>query len=410
MGRLPQTVACTPNHNARKVLESFAEIPVYTIHKVLKIRPDNYETETKFSRIADDTPDLLTGCRILLIDEASFIDRDLFNLVMDNKASNCIVIALGNHDQLKPVSNKKRGSEAIPNEISPFFTDDRFFKLELTEIKRSDSLVLNVGEAVRNNKMKIPTKSYIGEDGRGVFVTRDMKTFIDSYFEHVKTPEDLLNNRMVAFSNDHVDQLNLNIRKRIYNTEELFIKDEILVAQKPCIERCPITNRSSIIFDNGTYLRIQQVEEAEEIIRVPEVPEAVTIRCFLIEAVELDVFFKPELLENGGESIVSFKVIHPDDKDKYKKFLERFAERLTYIRDNMKNVRPNWKSFFVYQDEVFLDVKYLPVSTIHKSQGITVDNIFYFVDYVANMYDQDMARRLSYVAITRARNNAYLKL
>lgn len=401
-----RTIACAPNHNARKVLGSFSGLPTVTIHKILKIRPDNYEDEMKFSRITDDSPDPLATCRILLIDEISFIDRDLFNILMKEVPKNCLIIGLGNKDQLKPIPKKVKG-EAVFNELSPFFTDDRFFVFELTEIKRSGSPVTTIGERIRNEEMLLPDKSYIDKDGNGVHLMRNMRDFIDKYFEYVKTPTDLYQNRIVAFSNDHVDQLNLSIRNKLYDTEEMFIKDEILVAQAPRIEK-DMSGQESILFDNGTFLKVVSAKSYTDYVRVPEVAYELEVEVYDLVVKEMDVFFNEEMDEFGDVPEYTITVLHPNDVPKYNKFLEDFLARLVYIRSNIKNVKPDWKSYYYYKSNKYLDVKYLPACTVHKSQGITVDNVFYFVDFVANLADRDFARRLTYVALTRSRYNSYV--
>ena len=405
-GYLNMFLSCAPNHNARKVLSSFTGIEAFTIHKLLKIRPDNYEAEMIFSKSDDDGVSNLEACKILIVDEISFVDRDLFNILMDEISDRCLIIGLGNRDQLKPIPQVKqvrcpitglmKEAEANVGELSPFFTDERFYQLELTEIKRSNSPVTLIGEAIRLEKMFLPERSYVNSDGEGVFVTRRFPDFLQEYFNHVRTPEDFKNNRMVAYTNDDVDILNQRIRETIYQTKDPFVKGEIIVSQEPYIKNL---NGSDItVFNNGSYLEIVGFEEKEEYLHQNGEME---IRKFTLLVYELDVFY-----ERVNDKVIDFDVLHPDYKESFKDYVDRYAKYLSKRKQDNQHV--DWRPFYELKDGKYIDIKYLPVCTIHKSQGITVDNLFYYVDFVKNMSDKDFARRLSYVAVTRARYNTYM--
>lgn len=415
-GYINKTLFCAPNHNARKVLSSYTGMNAVTIHKLLKIKPESYETEITFARINDDGVDPLMGCRILIVDEISFVDEMLFDLLLREIPNDCIIVGLGNVDQLKPIPPKdarNKTNKHYVERISPFFDDDRFYKLALTEVRRSASPVAVVGEAIRKEVMTFPMKSYLNDDGVGVHITRNLSDFLGHYYDHVKSPEDFKNNRMVALSNDDVDRLNIMIRKKIYGTSDQFVDGEILVAQAPYFECDDIRayeNNQQIIetmlFQNGTYLEVVESKSYTESIKVENIPEF-EIRGYELKLQELDVFFEKEVSDNGEVCrTVTVNVLSEDSVSDYKHFIDRYAKELQ--RQKARKERPNWRMYFYYAKKKFLEYKYLPACTIHKSQGITVDNVFYYVDYVRGLPDQDFARRLSYVAVTRARHNSFL--
>lgn len=414
-GYIGKTLLCAPNHNARKILSSYTGVEASTIHRLLKIKPDNYELERSFSRMdTDKSANPLVDCRILIIDEISFIDELLFDILMAEIPPNCIIIGLGNMDQLMPIPPKNaKGRNGVSKvyeaKLSPFFTDERFYKLGLTEIRRSNSPVAVISEAIRKKVITFPQKDYVNEAGDGVHVFHNIQDFLKVYYEKVQTPEDFKQNRIVAFSNADVDMLNSRIRRKIYDTTDEFVEGEILVAQAPYFEtddeNAYYENRlihEEMLFQNGTYLEVISCSGYTEIIQIENL-EPLEVRGYELRVRELDVFFEAET-DSIGEFTVN--VLSYDSKDAYAQYIEMYAQEL--MNQKKRKERPNWRMFYYFADKKFLDFKYLPACTIHKSQGITVDNLFYYVDFVRNMSDQDMARRLTYVAVTRSRYNSYL--
>ena len=238
-----------PTHGAKRVLSKLAGMDASTIHSILKINPTTYEENMLFEQ--KEVPDM-AKCRVLICDEASMYDRKLFQIIMATVPSWCLVIAIGDKSQIRPV---EPGS-SIPV-ISPFFTHKDFEQLYLTEVMRSNAPIIKVATDIRNG-------SWIYEhlvDGEGVHSFESehaLKDFMMTYFSNVKTMEDMFENRMLAFTNKSVDKLNAIIRRRIFKTEEPFIVGEVIVMQEPLIKELEYDGKkfSEVIFNNGHYVRI----------------------------------------------------------------------------------------------------------------------------------------------------------
>ena len=69
--------------------------------------------------------------------------------------------------------------------------------------------------------MCVKAKKFIKnfKDGTGV-LKLDMGKFMEAYFKMVKTPEDFLTNRMVAYTNKTVDTMNAIIRKNVFTIQK----------------------------------------------------------------------------------------------------------------------------------------------------------------------------------------------
>ena len=103
-----------PTHGAKRVLSKLAGMAANTIHSILKINPTTYEENMLFEQ--KEVPDM-AKCRVLICDEASMYDRKLFQIIMATIPSWCLIIAIGDKSQIRPV---EPGS-TVPA-LSPFFT------------------------------------------------------------------------------------------------------------------------------------------------------------------------------------------------------------------------------------------------------------------------------------------------
>ena len=414
--QISHMVSATPHHNARKVLTKTIKEEAHTIHKVLKIRPDTYESETFFTQVKDDdSVNLLENCRYLLCDEASFYDVDLFNMILKDIPPTCTVIALGDREQLEPVS-KKKGADKNETHLSPFFTDSRFKQLNLTVNNRSGkSPVTDYGNKVRRREINSfnPSMTTIDKETKtGFVVCKSNEQFLKLYKAFVKTPEDLKKTRIVAYTNRDVDDMNDFARKIVYKTDDEFVKGEYIVLQKPVIENTKFNGRTmqEIVYNNGAILKIHDFKKKEYSQRFAEVKRPLEIDIYTLTVEEMDLDLNPE---NENKTIRNILVVARESQEEFSKFLDDMVKGLLEIKNNeeyrRKNIKPDWKQLNELRN-MFSTYKHYPACTIHKSQGMTVENIFYidgglkYNDYIG----EDTKRRLRYVAISRASKNVIL--
>ncbi|AZU98549.1 DNA helicase [Acinetobacter phage AbTZA1] len=375
-----------PTHQAKKVLSNLSGMDASTIHSLLKINPTTYEDSTVFQQ--SDTPDL-SECRVLICDEVSMYDRELFRILMASIPPWCTVIGLGDIAQIRPVAPNSN----VP-ELSAFFFNDKFQQVSLTEVMRSNAPIIEVATEIRQG-------GWIREnirDGNGVHsMVRQgggsVAAFLTKYFEIVKDPDDLFDNRMLAFTNKSVNDLNNIIRKKLYQTTEPYIVNEVLVMQEPLIRSHTFEGKtfSEIIFNNGELVRIVNCRRKD-------------VNLFIKGFKGSDSINVWELEIRGVDSVASdvIRVIHDEQEmNKFQYFMSKSAGEFKNARDR----RPNWKGWWDLRSQ-FHKVKPLPCGTIHKSQGSTLDNVFLFTPCI-HRADPALAQQLLYVGATRAKNNVY---
>lgn len=376
-----------PTHQAKKVLTKLSGVPAMTIHSVLKISPTNYEDTQVFEQ--GDTPDL-TQCKVLICDEASMYDRKLFHILIESIPRGCTIIALGDKAQIRPVAPNE--SEA---QISPFFSYPKFKQIELTEVMRSNAPIIEVATSIRNGDSYYETVV----DGEGVFKCDTVKDFLVEYFKIVKKPEDLMNTRMLAYTNKSVDKLNEIIRKRLYNTDDPFVVGEVIVLQEPLTKRVSLPDGKSAtetIFNTGELVKIKAISYNTQTPKIYGLPtNGVNFQYASLDVIAI------EDNELGKREEATIKIIFdPEDQENFNYFLKSATSDIR--ASSQKGMWPRWWKL----KNDFIKVKPLPCSTIHKSQGITVDNCFVFTS-CSYKSDVELQQQLLYVAFTRARKNVF---
>ncbi|MGL5583695.1 MAG: ATP-dependent DNA helicase, partial [Cetobacterium sp.] len=171
-------VYCAPTHAAKEVIEETLNTTAHTIHAVLRIKADTYEDEIQFKQ--GDIPDL-SEVDILVVDESSMLDGQLFSIMLATVPSSCRIIGLGDPYQLQPPKNEA-------GILSPIFFHEAFTRVILTEIVRQgkDSPIIKVATDIRKNAM-IPYHCIDNEGG--VFKHTSLNMFFQEYWKYVKVPE-----------------------------------------------------------------------------------------------------------------------------------------------------------------------------------------------------------------------------
>lgn len=382
-------VLAAPTHAAKKVLSKLSGVEARTIHSLLKINPTTYEDSITFEQKGEvDVSEL----RVVVCDEASMYDRKLFRILMATIPRYCLVIAIGDKAQIRPV---EPGS--TEPSLSPFFTHKDFDQLELDEVMRSNAPIIKVATDIRNGKWIYDYQ----QDGHGVHgftSTTALKDFMMKYFEIVKDPEDMFENKMFAFTNKSVDKLNSIIRRRILETEDAFIKGEVIVMQEPLIKELEFEGKrfNDLKFNNGQYVRIVSAEYVSSFVSCTGVSGEYMIRHWRLA---VETYDKDEDYHLETINVISDE----QEQNKFQFFLAKAAD--TY-RNWQKGGKAPWKSFWAAK-RMFHKVKPLPASTFHKAQGLSVDTSFLYTPCIHVVNDVELARQLLYVGATRGRHDVY---
>lgn len=374
-----------PTHQAKNVLAKASGRDVSTIHSALKISPVTNEEIRTFEQVRGKKAPDLSECRVFIVEEVSMVDIGLFRIIRKSLPPRCVILGLGDRDQIRPVNSDNVG------ELSPFFDPDIFDILVMDTVMRQaeDNPIIKVSRAIRDGAPIAPLA--LGE--HGVFQHQDARSFLMQYFRTVKTPDDLFENRMFAYTNENVDKLNDVIRRNLYKTQDPFIVNEIIVMQEPLVEEATIggVKFTEIIYNNNEQIRVDRITKRTEKLRAKMCDQTVDIDYYLLNTTSVEEEISSEIRV----------IVDPVMRERFQEFLSYVAGTYKRYKQQTGGKAP-WPVFWEIKNK-FHNVKPLPVCTYHKAQGSTYDNGFMYTRDVLAFADYDLCKQLLYVGVTRAR-------
>jgi len=388
----------TPTHKSLAVVKDMlldsefdiSEIALQTIHSFLNLKLDygldngnNSESGNKPKLIENTRNKCLISVDILLIDESSMINEELYNLVLrtlNNRSQ--IILFVGDEFQLKPVEGG----------LNPVYFSSDVLQYELTETVRQkgDSSIILLANKIRDY---IKFGNY-PQNISGLFTEEtehikflNTQTFLPNYFSNEAT--DLM---VGSYTNKVVDEFNNYIRYvKIKEKEELKIPGgtelngglDFLVYGEELVLQEPYANsQGEVIFQNGETIQLEKTYSDIDINHGLEV-----WRC----------------VAEGRR----FAILDPDSHDKYNEILDQKLEAAKFEKGY--NRKKAWVQYFKFKNR-YAKVKYTYSSTVHKLQGST------YIDMYSDIRDLDFffkldpenTLRLLYVSITRPSEKLYI--
>lgn len=344
-------------NKAAEVLTLNTKRPASTIHSFLGLKVnDDYKTGR--SKLTKTRNWKVHSNKIIFIDECSMIDTPLRTFILEGTHC-CKIVYVGDHCQLAPVMET----------LSPIYRSNLPF-FGLTEPMRTDKpalLALNqqLRDTVETGEFK-PIKIVPGVidhlDGE------EMQKLVDDLFIQTES-----SSRLLAYTNKTVLEYNNYIRD-LRGLPSDYTVGEILV------------NNSAVQLPKG----IISVEQEVEIVELADHSEQVLIDPK--EKVYLEVV-RANLKNSLGEIYVGIPL--PVDRDHYTalvKYYGKIQDWVTYF--NLKNNYP--------------DLRPRDSCTVHKSQGSSYDISLIDLDDLSSCRNPDLAARLLYVGVSRARHRVVL--
>jgi hypothetical protein len=351
-----------------------------TIHKVLNLRvqTDYVKNETKIFRNKSE-PYLITAVykymedinqsimfsstpvpKLLIIDEASMIDRELYSYIDAalNDFPDLKVLYVGDKNQLPPV-----------NDVSVVFDPSYNIPVsKLTTVHRQvagstlDKTARSIEAAIENESWFIDKL----QDAVDIEVIHEPTKFFTMLNEEFESDDFGLNPnyvRALAYRNKTVTQFNNHIRSLFYKHPDFQIGERLIV--------------NKAYFDGDVKLA-----STEDIVTVA------SIRTADFEGVD---GFAMELQNSKGKT---FEAFYSTRKGKIAKKRKEYIDNGEYgkLMKFMEN---------------FIDVRPVYASTIHKSQGSTFDLVFLDLTDVNACKNYKEMAHLIFVALTSARSKVF---
>lgn len=380
------TVVCAFTHRASKVIASKVNkaADIRTLHKFLRKRPGINENALKAqyiqvsSQFGDPEP-----VRLVIIDEYSMVSKEDFDLLVD---LGCKLLFLGDNKQLPPVGAEQG---VIPKGK---------YNFTLTKVYRQD------GNKGLLDPIYDVVKMIEGGPMKYVEPTDTFKRNVDiaSAFCMSKSNSRLL----LAWTNSRVEQLNALIQEN-YNTTMRYSPTtrEYYSDSSPVIVTRGITpvfgdflkyNTKYKSLEHLLYIAKDYGIEFMELLNDEE--EEATTRAVVFGHGKYNELMNT-LRDNAAK--INAKIMNiTDDKPAYWAKAHRghvFAKQRAKI----------WRDLLTIQENVIC-LDYPFATSVHKSQGLTVEEVFIdSADIQRNKNKVEMLKLL-YVAMSRASDRIYM--
>lgn len=395
-------VVSAPTHKAKKVVMNTTGEDGQTLQALLGLRPDvdmdNFNpNDPKFNPIAIPK---ITDYNFVIIDEASMINQELYDLILDKTAnSRTKVLYMGDPAQIPPVGEK----------ASVVFQQDQtkeFHQLTKVERQNDTNPLAYFYDALRNNLNRLDggfeRKSMMNDLGEGIIFTvnkREFRAAVLDKFSSSEFQKDTDYAKVIAWRNDTVMMSNAVIREQLLGKDTDIVEvGDLLMGYRSISDE---KQRYNIIENSADY-RIVRKERLEE--------NSYGIKGFHVQL--------REDLAKGRFKYQDVFIIDADDHDN----LHLYAEMHDFFRDMGKSNKKNWKKYYEFrrcnilmktiekyrnglyrasQDVIVKDLDYGYAITGHKSQGSTYSHVFVMENDINDNWVLKERNQIKYVALTR---------
>lgn len=376
VGLFKDILITAPTHKALKVLKDKVGIDYdySTIHASLALKEQISADGSIFFKADKFSQRDIENYQIIIVDEASMIDNDIFNQLCEVSGLHLKILFIGDPKQIPPVNH--------PN-AQPFDPDVQIqygIKVEtLNEIVRQEegSDIIEVSMHIRENwkePINFGDLSFSGSDQVKIIYRMHDPDYvfelIESEFKSERFSKSSDYCKLLAWTNNCVDGFNRRIRQMLWGegTPGIVVGESLVM--------------------NAPFKTVDNDLKNNEELEVLEVDSHIykDIFCY-----SLTVWSKADEIE---------KKIYCVHEDGYKEF--KAKEKSIKQSAIKKGTKQAWKFYYEFKRQ-FAEVKYSYALTVHKSQGSTYDRAIIIESDIARNPNVKERNRILYTAVTRAR-------
>ena len=372
----------------------------FKIKQVQKTSNIYYDAKSTQSQVGTIDPDHFGD--IVIIDEASMINREKYDIIVKSaKQNNLKIIFLGDIAQLPPVGES----------ISPVFQNNQNL-IQLTEVKRTgDNAILKEATNLRQTSGTFSYESSFNSKGEGVAFTYDRKDIFDvisEYAPHLKENSNFI--KIIAGTNKAVESYNNIVRKLLgYDSPIPQVGENVMGY-----------DNWGRIYNRQTGQSTYKIMNSEDYI-VTHVGETKEKTILINGNYEVDITYTPIILEDSqGTKIEVPYVLYSQNQNA----LNDIADTIQRLIIFAKNAKGRDKAFVIQEidrikNEIMVDrditdergytvikksIDFGYAITSHKSQGSTYKHVVIDKVDMDNAFGGDLAtaQRMYYTAVSRA--------
>ena len=404
-------VLAAPTHKAKVVLQRLSgENSVTTIHSLLGLKPnvklDLFDAKNLIF-LDDIKINIEKRPTLYIVDEASMINNDLYDLLMDKLKKEYHqnkILYLGDIKQLRPVKQEEKSKVFFQTEY-PGFT--------LTKIVRQgeNNNLLDYLDVLRKNSVDSFASNY--DDKNGIIVYEELKPFLSQLkkqYSNWNIQSEPFKNKCLCYTNKKVTQFNNAIRKILNKNETIEIGDLLTGYDN--------YNNTSVDFEDDDIRA--NLFNSNDYVVIDILPQFIDIPYY-----SKLKGYKLNLLDTVDNSEHIIYLLDPELPNKTYDALGETLERIriSAINSYRRNDRSRyWSMWYKFKDyfATFKDLTfegrvikkatlgYGYAITVHKSQGSSYENVFIDMTDIRSCPDINDLRPLQYVSISRAQNYVYV--
>ena len=399
-------VFTSPTHRANSVMKlKMPDENVRTIHSLLGLAPnekiEDFDLRTATFQQKKNTR--LEKPDILIVDESSMINDDLFGLIT-KQFKDIKILFVGDDAQIKPVKQATK-SKALTS-TQKVSVLNQVMRADNVKLLNESMLVRETGDYSYESKLTTTEK--------GVYFTKSQQDFLQRAFDMYNSEEFKSNPlllRVLAATNKAVADINSRIRAAKFgeNAKEYMAGDIIMGYSN---WKTDYDTQQPLVSNGGDYVVIGSTAATKTIygrsykgsnILLKNLldPSAQEIRAFVIskDTPTEDINFLGEVYDKLASEAIALG--RQGDRQGAARKWQAHAEFKESFMTPVE-IKFNGRTKFTKT------IDYGYAHTIHKSQGGTYNNIFVFADTINVFKDKGLKSQLRYVAVTRAESTAYI--
>lgn len=378
-----KTICCAPTNKAVGVLAKHTgRNYTQTIYSLLGLVLEEQGDEPP--KIRQKGSPKIGGYRLVVVDEASMVSRELMAYIKDELSDSpkTRVLFVGDSCQLPPVDDTRQGYEDSVAFDFPLRANlDKVVRV--SDVNPILEVVTAIRQDMRSRYDLFRHETKLNGDA-GITFTSSSDEFLSMMLAKFNTREyraDPDYAIALAYTNRRVDALNAYIRGAIYGKDAPGYLPGEIVRVKDTYKKTK-GEQTVIICSMEDRLRIDGCQPCE----IDGIP------CYNLYMYPVD----------GGEPIRASAVAPTrDGQMRYKAKRDALARA---AKDNIAGGMGRgqaWSPYFRFKEK-FISLGYVYALTVHKSQGSTIRNVFVDETDIDWVDDDLMRNRLKYTAFTRA--------
>lgn len=354
-GKYDDFIFTATTNKAAAQLRAATGLAADTIHSTIGLKVESdFTTGKTYLKLKKNGPYIKRNS-IIVVDECSMIDRSLLNF-LNRFCINCKFVFVGDDRQLTPVNSG----------LSPVFSLNNIHRMETVVRNKNQPELVNICKELREVVRETRFRNFKTRgEGLVLFDKNNTNEYMNLIKQKFSKPN--LNYKIIAYTNKACIDYSSYISK-LRNYTKPINENEYYIINNP-------------VFYNTTFI-----------------PVDTNIRVLSIE----------HSSHRYEEYFAAYKIVCLDTDTKQKYILDVPVSYAEFIKTTKLFARQkNWREYF-FLKENYADLRMRDVSTVHKAQGSTYDEVFIDLSNLGTCTNPDTFARLLYVAVSRARNKVYL--